>query len=300
VTFSCAPCSYHEHCPESACNPFTGACLNATPETVGPVPADYQNLTAALASVAAGAEAVFRVSPDGGNPYAGENVVAGNRVIALLGENGRPVLNDLDLPTLTVAAGSALLLANLDLRLNGSAVGLQTAGLVALDAVEIASNNGGGILASSGAELLVRNSIVAANGDNQTEDAITLAGAAATVLYSSIAGLTVDPSAAINCSSTYTLTVRNSILLKRYGAGEALVGCGNATVTNSYNDSIDGATGLSWFSGWASDLRLTANGVTAFTDVALWQSGDPAADIDGAPRPSVGGTPDVAGAHEGP
>jgi hypothetical protein len=48
------------------------------------------------------------------------------------------------------------------------------------------------------------------------------------------------------------------------------------------------------------DLRLTAAGVTAFTDVALWQSGDPAADIDGNPRPSTDGTPDVCGAHEGP
>ena len=65
ATLSCAPCSYHEHCPDSACNPFTGACLSATPATVGPS-GTYTDLTAALATVGAGAEAVFRVAPNAG------------------------------------------------------------------------------------------------------------------------------------------------------------------------------------------------------------------------------------------
>ena len=61
-TLSCVPCRYHAHCPDSACNPFTGACLSATPQTVGPG-GDYPSIVEAITNgVGSGEEAVFLVS----------------------------------------------------------------------------------------------------------------------------------------------------------------------------------------------------------------------------------------------
>jgi hypothetical protein len=185
-----------------------------------------------------------------------------------------------------------------DLRGNTMSRGLQTDGQVALDRVEVALNSGGGILAGSTAELLLRNSMVAGNGAT-TEDAIVLTDADATVLYSSIAGFQDGQSQAISCTGGFTLDVRNSILLKRDVSGGALE-CTGATVTASHSGNINNTDGTAWFSGWPTNLRLTTAGKTEFGSVALWQAGDPATDIDGGLRPDTAGTPDVAGAHLGP
>src|SRR5690606_25640549 len=212
-TLSCVPCRYHAHCPDSACNPFTGACLSATPQTVGPG-GDYPSIVEAITNgVGSGEEAVFVVSPDTG-AYQGAHVVSDMKVIALLGQNGRPVANDLNLPTFTVANGATLLLEGIDLAGNLNSRALQVDGRLALDRVEVALNSGGGIAASSTAELLVRNSVVAGNGTGNA-DAVALVGSTATFLYSSLSGVSDAPSAAVNCSGGHSLTVRNSILLKR-------------------------------------------------------------------------------------
>ena len=253
--------------------------------------------------VCGGGEGVFVVSPDG-SPYAGDNAISGGRVIALFGDNGRPVLNDLDLPTLTVANGSTLLLEGIDLKGNTGSRGLQAAGLVALDRVEIASNNGGGINATSTAELLIRNSIVAANGFSAK--AIALNDGTLDVLYSAIGG-TADPSAAISCSAGHTFTVRNSLLFNRNSAA-TLEGCSNATISQSAGDeTLDGA-GNTTFTVEAAlfenldngNLRLTAAGKTQFSAVASWLDGDPPVDIDETARNKSDGQSDVAGAHLGP
>src|SRR5690606_28483289 len=128
--------------------------------------------TLALASVVGDdEEAVFLVSPDSG-AYQGANIISGTRVIALLGQNGRPVVNDLSLATFTVANGATLLLEGIDLKSNGNAVAISAAGRVALDRAEIAQNSGGGIQASSTAELIIRSSIIAGNGQQLDEDAV--------------------------------------------------------------------------------------------------------------------------------
>src|SRR5690606_37453773 len=108
-TLSCEACRYHAHCPDSACNPFTGACLDATPETVGPG-GDHASIAAALGSVGDGEEAVFLVSPGSYNEDpAPPNLT--NRTVALLGGGGRPTIRAEDgNPTFTVANGATLLL----------------------------------------------------------------------------------------------------------------------------------------------------------------------------------------------
>src|SRR5690606_9370073 len=115
-------------------------------------------------------------------------------------------------PTVTVYNGATLLLEGIDLRGNtNNAVAVQAAGLVALDRVEITSNNGGGINATGTAELLVRNSIIAGNGDDL--DAIALGQAKLELIYSSVAGkASLGSASAISCSPGHQASVRNSIL----------------------------------------------------------------------------------------
>ena len=310
TTLACQACSYHEHCPTSACNVFTGACLDAEPKTVGPEPGDdFPSLTLALASVVGDdEEAVFLVSPTAGDYN--ETVtptIAGTRAIALLGSNGRPVIRATSGgPTFDVYNGATLLLEGIDLKSNGNAVAISAAGRVALDRVEIAQNSGGGIGTSgTSAELLIRNSIIAGNGNSDVH-AISLGQGKLELLFSSVGGGTISPSAAISCAGGHDLTVRNSVLFNRH-AGGPLESCGNATISHTAADENLSGTGNTLFTVEASlfanlnngNLRLTANGLSAFDAVALWQPGDPLTDIDGQPRPTTEG-PDVAGAHRGP
>src|SRR5690606_25063626 len=141
-TLSCEACRYHAHCPDSACNPFTGACLDATPETVGPG-GDHASIAAALGSVGDGEEAVFLVSPTPGdyNETPAPDISSG-RTIAFLGQGGRPVVRATDGgAAVTVFNGATLLLEGVDLMANTNAVAMQVAGFVALDRVRISSNN---------------------------------------------------------------------------------------------------------------------------------------------------------------
>ena len=89
------------------------------------------------------------------------------------------------------------------------------------------------------------------------------------------------------------------------------VACGSATISYSASDGVLAGTGNVDFGDpeqvpspfvdhGNGDLRLTATGVTLFGDVALWQAGDPAADIDGAARPTTPDSADVAGVDLGP
>jgi hypothetical protein len=57
-----------------------------------------------------------------------------------------------------------------------------------------------------------------------------------------------------------------------------------------------GALQAGWFTSLSSDFGLTGAGEAVFGDVAQWEVGDPATDIDGTDlRPTEPG-PDVAGA----
>jgi hypothetical protein len=46
----------------------------------------------------------------------------------------------------------------------------------------------------------------------------------------------------------------------------------------------------------AGDFHLTPMGAMVFADIAVWQTGDHATDIDGDPRPAVDDAADYAGA----
>ena len=75
--------------------------------------------------------------------------------------------------------------------------------------------------------------------------------------------------------------------------------CPEAIIADSATEDIVGAFDgtQDWFIDYfGADLSLSPNGATIFLDIAQWQAGDPATDIDGTPRPAMDGTPDYAGA----
>jgi hypothetical protein len=307
ATLACEACSYHAHCPDSACNVFTGECLDATPKEVGPGK-EFLTLTLALASVADGTDAVFLVSPTAGDyNEAVTPTIAGTRTVALLGVNGRPSVRATSGgPTFDVYNGATLLLEGIDLRGNTASRGIQADGLVALDRVEIAQNSSGGINATGTAELLIRNSIIAGNGTSAT--AIQLGEGKLDLFFSSV-GSVIGTSAAVSCGPGHTLTVRSSILFNR-NANPTVASCTSASITHTSADETLTGTGNDNFGDPEQmpslfvnldngNLRLTADGKAAFDGVALWQPGDPPTDIDGGGRPTSE-APDVAGAHLGP
>lgn len=297
--YSCRGCRYHRECPASACNVFTGACLTAPPVVVGTAAGDL-----ATAIGAAPAEAILVVQP-GAQPYTLDNIVVSGKVIAILAQSGRPRLQGINNgPTLTVNNNTTVLLQGVDITLNGSAVGLQVSGQLALDEVTVRQNSQGGLNATSSSNILARNSIIAGNGNSMA--AIALGGGTLELLYSSVAS-ELGTGSAISCASSPTLTVRNSIVFTE-GAAMTLDNCNNATITYSSLDESQAGMGndmftvdTSQFEGLSQgNLRLTGTGQTTFSNVARWRSGDPSTDIDGAARPSADMSQDVAGAHLGP
>jgi hypothetical protein len=52
-----------------------------------------------------------------------------------------------------------------------------------------------------------------------------------------------------------------------------------------------------WFVSYAAgDFHLSGTHPAVINTAAIWITGDPPTDIDGDPRPTTDGTPDVAGA----
>jgi hypothetical protein len=301
--FTCRPCRFHAECPGAACNLFSGECLTATPTMVGTNAGDL-----ATAIAAAPAEAILIVQPGAGD-YEGPFNVDG-KTIAILAQGGRPVLSvpsASNSPTLTVNNNTTVLLQGLDVTLNGSAVGLQVAGNLALDQVTVRQNTGGGINATSTADIRARNTIIAGNGIDTP--AIDLAsGADFDLLYSSVGGVgTVMTTTTLDCGNSPNVTIRNSILFSQ-GIGATVVNCASATISHTAADEAltgDANTTFTVDMGLFTalsqgDLRLTAAGQTEFQNDALWRNGDPPDDIDGAARPTADMTQDIPGAHLGP
>jgi len=172
---------------------------------------------------------------------------------------------------------------------------------------KIANNSGGGIQLSGGS-LRLENSFVVSNGSDFSEigGVTTNQGAELNLVYSSVISNQAQNELRLSmgCSPDTSGTVRNSIILGTTG-GAASFECGgleyeynaidNGKIggTNTY---VEGGLDPTWFvQPQTGDFHLK-NGNTTFKDVALWINGDPDSDYDGAPRPSVDGTVDYAGA----
>lgn len=298
---TCVPCTAHEQCGEAACNLFTGACLPGDAVVhVGPLE-EYTELGAAIASFAEGAEGTIIVHQAN---YDEAATVDGGRVLAFLANGGalpRWILAGGGSPQLTVTGAATVLMEGMQLSGNASDVGLRVdGGLAWVERGRVVDNNGGGIVAENGAELVLRNSFVGGNGSGGLGSfGIDVTDADVRVLYTTVARNDEDTIDSIRCMGA-TVDVRNSIVVGR-DAGS--IQCPGIVISNSaVDEAIDGnmnvgAAVLAWFvDGTAGNFHLTATGAMVFADIAQWQPGDPTTDIDGDPRPAMDGEPDFAGA----
>ncbi|MEM1032089.1 MAG: hypothetical protein AAGN82_17195 [Myxococcota bacterium] len=316
LAFRCGPCRFHEQCPGAACNVFTGVCMTAPPVVVGPDPGDdFNSVAAAVAAVPASGEGILRVKEEGG-PYEEFFMLDGDRVVAILSETGRPVLDASDAvvdqvgttrPVVSVT-GATLMMEGIRARSEDDVAFDVFDAQMALDRTEIRGSAGLAILADAVAEVRLRNTIV---GGNDTPESAIVLGPDATLdaNFSTIAGGGGAGTFAVRCEPGTKLRLRNAIvfsgssgpalgfcatdlMVAHTAAPEMLPGPGNLAFVVSDGLFASRATG---------NLRLTASGQGAFENVGLWQDFDPRTDIDGTPRANlVDSSPDLPGAHAGP
>lgn len=313
ATNACVPCTAHDQCGEAACNLFTGACLPAGAVVhVGPGQA-FATLAAAVASFAAETEGTIVVHA--GPPNYDETVtVSAGRVLAFLAadigvgiEPPRWVRTSGGMPQLIVSADTTVLLDGLQLSSNASAANPAlriTGGQAWVDRSRIVQNSGSGVLAEVAAELVLRNSFVGLNGGGFVDTrGLTVTGSSLDIRYTTIAandGTGASGPVSIYCDALTAGEVRSSII----AAGTDTIDCTNATFDFNVVDTggLAGANNdvlvfdaFGWFPNLAmADFHISAG--PPFVDVAQWQAGDPATDIDGDPRPDVDGSPDYVGA----
>ncbi|MEX1362977.1 MAG: right-handed parallel beta-helix repeat-containing protein, partial [Nannocystaceae bacterium] len=261
----CVPCTEHEQCGEAACNLFDGTCLPSLEDGdvvhVGGPMSDFNDLNAAVASFAAGAQGTIIVHQA---DYNEALTVDGGRTLAFLANDGDLplwVLAGGGSPQLTVADGTVLVDG---LRLSGNANDVAVVvdgGRAWLDRSRIVQNSGGGIVASNGAELTVRNCFVGGGNANGVA-AMQVDGASSDIIYSSFVGGFASATA-LACNAPLGVTVRNSILA--VGGANDAVSCPEATITTTATEEIVGAFDGSqaWFADYlVGDFSLTTMGAS--------------------------------------
>ena len=304
---TCVPCGFHFQCPESACHIQEGSCFPADRVWMvdGGGGENFSSVSAGVASIGAGEMGVLVVRELGGGVSYQENLsISGDRIIAIIAADGEgPRILGTNDPTITVGSGATVYLEGLRVALNGQALGVQVSGGEAwLDACRVVQNDGGGISVNSNGHVVVRNSFVAANGND--EDAITVMGASAEVVYSSLMAFTqFETPAALRCNAGASVDVRNSVVITTQNPD---IVCTPALIANSAGEVAPpgqdnvavGTVQPGWFVGIATgNLELQGAGISTFQNIARWQLGDPPYDIRNNERPTTDGASDFAGAH---
>lgn len=314
---TCVGCSFHEQCPASACHIEEGGCLppdrvwHVNGDAAGCAAADgsagapYCTMAAALANVGVGQTGTLLVHARSGDAaYPGGFTITGGRVVAVRGlPDERPRFSGGGVGAPVTISGGAV--AYLDRgRVDGSALieAVQVVGAVLhLDGWLVVLNQGGGVSLSNGAELSARTSVLGANGSALVDaQALRAVASSFSLRYVTVAGNDSAGLASLVCTGGSAGTVANSIVV---GIEPASIDCPGLAVDHSAVDSFLDGEGVvlrdGFDAGWftapgAGDFHLEPG--HPFADVAQWQLGDPPVDLDGDERPSVAGTPDVAGA----
>ena len=313
---TCEACTEHFECPDSACHldgPDVGACFD---EGDVQMIANAGQLNTALGGLGANDQAVLVLA---GGTYSTSVDISLSAEVAVLGGGGVTIAGDGGLNAVEligssityfegveianisgngiVCSATSVWLDDSEVR-NNAQTGLDVSGGCAahLRRTMIASNDAGGISASGDTtEVLLVNSAVVDNTNTDSIPAISLQNSADIfVTYSTItdnlAGIGETDS--IVCSGS-SGEVRNSIVL---GAqANSVAGCTGVAFSFSAVDENGlgasnanvGAHEDAWFANpLTGNYHLSATGETTFMDIAEWQEGDPAADVDGDPIPT--------------
>jgi hypothetical protein len=319
ATNTCTACTSHAQCPDSACHishpdrptDLDGSCFD--PANVvgvdGDGGQDYTTITQAVAAFGPNDEGVIVVH-ESTTPYDETVTVDGGRVLAMMAATGQeptwiqPTLGGES--QLTVLGASTVVFLHgmtLSDNANSSLPALDVAvARVHVQRSAIVANAGGAINAQDAALVHLENSFF--GGSETNAGVIVISGSHASLLYSTSISGTSFSVRSLSCNNGGTANVRNSILLGAHSnpsvncsgavfencASDQDLGFGNATVLDF------GPGGSSWFDDApAGDFHFN-NGAMTFCLVGVWETGDPAIDIDGDPRPNVNAAPDCAGA----
>ncbi len=298
----CVGCSFHDECPDTACDISTGACFDdaCVREVDGDGGEIYSSLTTAIDDGCV----VILHERNGDVPYTESVDIDGIKVAILTADGEDPQVQGVGgSPTIHIGVGSTVYIVGMRLRGNTGAAGLDLDdGTVYVDDSQIVQNAGGGVVGTGG-ELHARNSFVGGNGGNgfSPTTGLELDGVDVSLSYVTVAFNEGDGADSFQCSAT-TGTLRNSIVL---GSDPASFDCPGVSadhtafddvIAGAGNEDVSPASGA-WFANPVSDFHVTVSGASTFSAVAEWTTGDPAADIDGTDaRPSSDGSPDVAGA----
>ncbi|MEX1363064.1 MAG: hypothetical protein AB1Z98_08055 [Nannocystaceae bacterium] len=298
---TCVPCTEHEQCTVGACELSVGRCFPSDSVQVavdGDGGQDQTSLVAALGMVPDGGYGVVTVHETDGLGYP-QVIVNGAKTIALLAAPGEaPIIQGTGgSPGVRVeAAGTILYMDGLRVAGNTGGLGVVVDEAFAwLDRSRIVQNSGGGLMASNGAELTVRNCFVSVS--TNSTDAVVVTDATMNMSYTTVgaAANTGMPARALYCDVGGLANVRNSILVSFEPGPD--IECPGLTISNSATETELGMLSGTWFEDYNSgDLHLTPMAPIAIAMTALWETGDPATDIDGEPRPTIDGEPDYAGA----
>jgi hypothetical protein len=306
---TCVPCTEHVQCGGAACNLFTGACLPADAVVHVGAGQEYATLSAAVMSFAAGAEGTIIVHA--GASYDESITVGGGSVLAFLAADLGPMVEPPrwirsagTQPQLTVT-DATVLMDGMQVSSNASDVPpgvVVDGGRAWMDRSRIIQNAGGGIVAQSAADLVLRNCFV--GGDESDVDAVVVDDATASILYATVGGGngSFGMARALSCTAGSDVTIRNSILAALDDIPE--LACSMATVSYSASETaIAGTDNVTlgsvqggWFTNYSTGDFTLAAPPASVTTAAQWQAGDPLVDIDGNARPGIDGLADVAGA----
>ena len=267
-TSSCVGCTYHEQCEGTACDIATGACFeDCVVEVDGDGGADSMTIGGAVMDGCI----VIVHERNADAPYTEPVVIDGDSVAIFAAPGESPLWEGTGgNPTLTVTGG-----AN-----------------VYLQGMWLVGNSGTSLVVDGGGFAQVRNCFV--GGDVNNVAAAEATGATLDVTYSTLVSGFGD-AAALRCDGASTVEVRDSILVASTDGPE--LDCTPDVLETSATEDDVGDVQPSWFSNFAiGDFHLSGAGEAVFTNRAEWNTGDPAADIDGEPRAGVDGTPEAAGA----
>lgn len=295
---TCVACSFHEECQDigsPACNLATGACFD--PQAVTEVSLSSANaLQNAINTVADGAEHAIVITGGSGLHTV---TIDGGKTIAIVSNSSavRSIQGNGGSPGITVSGNDTIaFLHRARLFGNTDDVGITVTSGASLfaDSTQVAQNAGGGITLASGTSAQLRNCMVAGEGGNPGQPALSATGANLELLYSTL-GLDFNNGGSVLECSGGSVSIRNSVIVSEASAGGSEIDCAGATATNSAVETTLSPT--TWFPLFASgDYSLSASGQTQFSDIAAWLNGDPPFDFEGDARPDIDGTADYAGA----
>ena len=253
----------------------------------------------AIDLVGDGGMGTILVAPHDGAGYVEDVQTLPNQVIGILGNGGLAVVSAPAEGATSVLSvpddSTSVYVARVVLRGSTMAPALSLeGGHLDMQGSRLSQNPGGSLYVGPGASVHVENSMIATTTYTGGRG-IDVDGGEAVVSYSSMVIGAIDST--VVCTQGSVVEIRDSIVLNMAPGNE--FDCETSVFEGSVTTADVGQPPYDfvWFDNqFAGDLHLRPEGAAVFADYAQWNTGDPATDIDGDPRPRVDGTPDFPGA----